>query len=324
MKKYWIILLVYVVISQIFIIQMVSKFDGSGKNNDNIIINQVNGYATDISDEIENVEKQLVTINSQGFLTTGVIYSYQDNVATIITSNLTDLDDISVTFNNGESFVPYEIYTTDNNIQILYVILPFKVTPIPLADSNNIKQGEFIIAVQQNDDLFLNTNAYVSYLNQTKVFSNNTIIATTNTEQALKSAPVLNMNGELIGFITNNTTVTNDLEFITVNYLKILLNSKLYINTLPDLKIDLVELNTLESYKKLSHQINLSINYGLYIHKINTNNSIFKTNDIIVEINDVPVNTIEEYLTNINNTNVLKFTVLRNNVTLEIEYSLND
>jgi len=226
-------------------------------------------------------------------------------------------EEYRVVFNNGDK----KIYKTTGAIKDKFTGATFlKINGIglsvmPLASEENIRSGQTIIIAGRNNNIIVKNiiNAKYSkiekeddYVKSADVL-NRRILIDGNFDKDYSSAPVININGELVGIFdyANNYAVgVNSINSALKNILK---NKKI---ERPSLKIEYIDLDSLIAenypYKKgaLIHNISPTIkdlNFGL------------KKGDIILKVEEDAVrdNNLPELIQEYEKGTILNFTILR-------------
>lgn len=187
---------------------------------DTIIYNTVNGYTTDITQAIEKVQPALVLVtgvsqDERETYASGVIYQSNATETYIVTSaSVTDgAEVIKVTFDNYVE-MEAEVIGADpmSDIVLLSVHPEFSAGAIELGNASLIKPGEYVFSLTgRNQRTQSSTTSFgvVSMEAQLpREFGEDSswIISTYMTDTVLSEysngAPVLNLDGEMIGILS--------------------------------------------------------------------------------------------------------------------------
>ena len=259
---------------------------------------EVTGYSTDFTRISDRLNEFSVSIETDNISKTGIIYYYNDNVATIITSHGNN-ESYTITFPNGEQYTSEPIQAENNNlIDIFLIETNFEVTPIVKGDSKLLKPGEFVLSRNQNNNIKYQDDTLITNIRNSKIYDEESITAkVTNTfYNTMEGSAVVNQNCEIIGIYTGNNNDT----FILNNYIELVVNSIISNSYISNFKLDIkpLDVEDLLTYQKNKLGIDLSINHGIYIMEINEDSLYYdklRPEDIITKLNNNSINNIYDY-----------------------------
>lgn len=343
--------LIYILITILLIwcIALTIIISNNKNDSNNEVINEytVQGFSTDFTKVIDERSSSIVTINANGTISTGFIYSQDGDDVYIITSyhGLSTNSQCIVNFKSGyktnASVIGQSIYA---DIAVLKAELPFDVEPLILSDAEKTSAGEFAICIgtptsldyRGSIEIGMVSNNIVTIENNINVNEENIIYymdvlqLSSNLKPGFSGSPVLNMGGEVIGVVT--MSLVDGYNFaITANETKIIAdkiiageNTKKY-----QLGIKGTYIEDMPLYERTNLNLPVDVTYGLFVNRLMDNsfalNSGLKTDDVITSINGVKLNNINDYLSVVySDTNSFDFEVYRNGEVLNIKVSIND
>ena len=308
------VLAVWVLILSIQVNRLSSK--QSNDNGTTVVENHVEGFSTDLTQISEKVQSSLVLVKSDGNQSTGVIYA-QDGETVYVVTNYHAVENgniIQVMLDNFMSLQAEVMgYDERTDVAVLKVNCKFDVKPIKLGDSSLLKSGQYVVAF--GNPLGIDYRGSLSF---GIVSSNQRIINTHVNDQTYlvnmiqsdvtlnkgnSGGPLCNENGEMVGLntFTVNADDADDLSFsLPVNEMKLVVDQIIETGFAHKVNLGLKvsEVSHLQNYQKNNLNINLDIVDGLYVSGISVDflGSYLGINegDIILQINDHPVNTIDE------------------------------
>lgn len=291
---------------------IVSSIAISNNNNDsngtNIEEVRVTGFSTDFSEVIKNTKSSMVTVEQNGKVSSGFIYKKKDDLVYVATSfhGISESENANVTFNNGVK-VNGKVYGSDlfADVALLECDFPFDVQELKFGDSTLLKDGEFVLSIGTNNSMdYAFSNKFGMVSKNYQEIKNQITFNEENYEYYLgliqlsgdftsgySGAPVLNMNGELVGSILMQD---DDITFaLTGDELKTVLDC-LY-NNLSYRRVNFgfkgKYIKDLENYEVNSLNINVDLSDGYYVSEVlpfsfASKIGILKA-DVITKINDV-------------------------------------
>lgn len=291
---------------------IVSSIAISNNNNDsngtNIEEVRVTGFSTDFSEVIKNTKSSMVAVEQNGKVSSGFIYKKKDDLVYVAASfhGVSEGDNVNITFNNGVK-VNGKVYGSDlfADVALLECDFPFDVQELNFGDSTLLKDGEFVLSIGTNNSMdYAFSNKFGMVSKNYQEIKNQISFNEENYEYYLgliqlsgdftsgySGAPVLNMNGELVGSILMQD---DDITFaLTGDELKKVLDC-LY-NNLSYRRVNFgfkgKYIKDLENYEVNSLNINVDLSEGYYVSEVlpfsfASKIGILKA-DVITKINDV-------------------------------------
>lgn len=341
---------VYLLIAVLFIWNLTLSVILNEKNTavqDEVIVeNNVNGISTDLTKTVDKIKSSCVAIETPTAVSSGFIYQTDENGAFVVTAyhGVADASLINVTLNNGIS-VEASLYGADifADIAVLYIKTDFKLTPVILADSFLLKDGEFLISIGCSGNKEYSNSTALSIVSSASRFIGNSIsYEDTNYEYYLETvqyastmvkgysgAALFNMNGEAAG--VNILSDGNNCFGLTSNELKLVVDNIIYDRGLRKLFLDIkgTYLSKMENYTKSNLGISIEEVNGFYVSFVRFNSLGFemglKSGDIIKSINGIEIKTSKDYYNAIYTTLTdISVDVMRSGESLTLTGTLND
>lgn len=342
----YLLIIILVIWNIILTTLLVNKKEDKPINQTSVIETNVTGFSTDLTKVVEQTKSSVVIVETNGTISSGFIYSTNENKVYIISSYhaVADASFIKVMFASGASYdatlLGKDIYS---DVAVLELDANFEVLPISLGDSSLIKDGEFMICVgtpKATQYAFSKELALVS--SSLKTISNSitsddatydyymsVIQLNADVSDGYSGSPLFNMNGELVGMITMRDDAA--VFALPVNELKIVADKLIAEGECNKIQLGFKGsfVSELETYEKNQLNIPLDINDGCYISGVKANslaNNIgLKVGDILMSINDVTLNSHDDLLA-VEYTDATSFTleVTRNNESITLVGSIND
>ena len=314
--------------------------NNNSTNSQTITEYKVSGFSTDFSEVIEACKSSIVAVEQMGNVSSGFIYKSENDIVYIVTSfhGVSESNDVSLTFNSGAKangkVLGYDIFT---DIAIIECDFPYVVNVSKIGDSTLLKDGEFILSIGTNGSLdyaftskfAMVSSRYIEVLNHI-TFNEKDYEYYLGVEQlsgditkGYSGAPVLNMNGEVVGMITMEDE--DKVLSLTSDELK----------TVADRIIDSSDYTRinfgfrgkyicdLENYEVNSLNINIELTSGYYVSDVlplsfAANVGILK-NDVILKINDIEINDYDSMLNLIySEASKYTFDILRDNESIRL------
>ena len=308
MRKNVIICLFSITFIWLLIVSSIAISNNNNNNNTNIEEVRVTGFSTDFSEVIKNTKSSMVAVEQNGKVSSGFIYKKKDDLVYVATSfhGISESENANVTFNNGVK-VNGKVYGSDlfADVALLECDFPFDVQELKFGDSTLLKDGEFVLSIGTNNSMdYAFSNKFGMVSKNYQEIKNQISFNEENYEYYLgliqlsgdftsgySGAPVLNMNGELVGSILMQD---DDITFaLTGDELKKVLDC-LY-NNLPYRRVNFgfkgKYIKDLENYEVNSLNINVDLSDGYYVSEVlpfsfASKIGILKA-DVITKINDV-------------------------------------
>lgn len=297
----------------VFIIVFNYKYKGLLNNRNNIDSYNIN---ENYYNAIENVKNSLVTVGGSkealgeniyvdGNIT-GIIIEESGKIITnySMIKNLKEIY-VKLSFVNSEPIKAEIIFINEDiDIAVIKVNSEEALTPVKVAPSNEIIEGEKILLISNST-----SDEYIDNLVPGIITSSNRQIEVNNKKYNLievntpinkfnTGGIISNLNGELIGIASRK--ITDDMNIDGLYYSIDLSSVEKIINYTNEIKDilgiiegEFIEVNTGEDYG------------GLYVTKVNKNGNSYKSGlrptDIIIEIDDKRFNDIEEVVDMVKN-----------------------
>lgn len=315
-------------------------------NQTNINETVVTGFSTDLSKVIDQTKAGVVVIETNNALSSGFIYSSNDDATYVVTTchSVNDVSYLKVVFASGASYdasvLGKDIFA---DIAVLKVDTNIETTPISLGNSDLLKDGEFLVCIGTPK------NAQYTYSNEMAIVSSKLRTITNSIEfdnsqyeyyesviqlssqvsEGYSGSPIINMNGEVQGVITMKDDVV--VFALPINEVKIVVNNIINGEEYSKMQFGYkgVLVSSLENYEKNQLNIPLDVNSGLYINNVRitgiASSAGLKIGDVLLSINNVSINSYADLL-NIEYTKTDSFTfvVNRNNEEISLVGSIND
>ena len=309
-------------------------------NSQTITEYKVSGFSTDFSEVIEACKSEIVAIEQMGSVSSGFIYKSENDIVYIATSfhGVSESEDVSLTFNSGAKangkVLGYDIFA---DVAIVECSFPYLVNVSKIGDSTLLKDGEFVLSIGTNGSLdyafsskfAMVSSRYIEILNHI-TFNEKDYEYYLGVEQlsgditsGYSGAPVLNMNGEIVGMITMEDE--DKILSLTSDELK----------TVADRIIDSSDYTRinfgfrgkyicdLENYEVNSLNINIELTSGYYVSDVlplsfAANIGILK-GDVILKINDIEISDYDSMLDLIySEASEYTFDILRDNESIRL------
>ncbi|MDO5440511.1 MAG: trypsin-like peptidase domain-containing protein [Erysipelotrichaceae bacterium] len=306
----------------------------------------VTGFSTDLTKVVESSKAGVVVVETNMSLSSGIVYKYDNGICYIVTTahSVADASSISVVFASGATY-DASLLDKDNfaDIAVLKVETNVEIAPIILGDSELLKDGEFLTCIgtpKNTQYAFSNELAVVSSklrtITNSITFDDNLyeyytsiIQLSSNVAEGYSGAPIINMNGEVVGLITMKDA--NATFALPINEIVIVANN--IINETEYNKIQLgvkgLFVNELEMYEKTQLNIPLDVNNGFYVNgvKVTTlaSNMGVKQGDVILSINGLAINSYNDLLAvEYSEATSFDLEIVRSNEIINLVGSIND
>ena len=338
------VLVIILVLWNILLTYLYFNNRNSNTNDGETTINNYNvsGFSSDFTRIIEDVKSSVVTIESGNTISSGFVYS-QDNEDTYIVSTYHGIsDNINIIFDSGYQIngelVGYDIFS---DIALIKAQIPFDVLVINIGDSDLLKEGEFLISISTPRNLKYQGSIGLDMVASKLRFIENEIIneeifyhyyssmiqLSDSYRSGSSGSPLFNLAGNVVAMCmmsdTSNVYFALPINEINQVVLK-LLNNENYIHHL--LKVNGSYINEMLNYEKNALGIGLEITDGMYINDVLENSELdLKAGDIIISINGERIIHHNDYLKAIiSNNEELVVEVLRENNPLVVRGNIDD
>ncbi len=341
MRKNVLICLFTILFLWLIIVSIVA-FSTSNYSTNNKTINEykVSGFSTDFSEVIDTNKSSIVAVEQLGNVSSGFIYKSEDGIVYIATSfhGVSEANDVTLTFNSGAKangkVLGYDIFA---DVAIIECEFPYLVNASKIGDSTLLKDGEFILSIGTNGSLdyafsskfAMLSSKYVEILNHI-TFNGEDYEYYLGLEQlsgdiskGYSGAPVLNMNGEVVGMITMQDG--DKVLSLTSTELKTVADRIIDSNAYTRINFGFKGkyICDLQNYEVNSLNINIELTSGYYVSDVlplsfAANVGILK-GDVILRINDIEINDYDSMLNLIySDASEYSFDILRDNESIRL------
>lgn len=308
---------------------------------------EVTGISTDFTKIIDEKSDSIVAINASGNISSGFIYSHDNENVYIITSyhGVVEAGSYNVHFKNGYSvyaeLVGKDIYA---DLAVLKAKIPYDTTILDLGDSSLCKAGEFVIAIgtpfsleySHSTELGMISNNIKTIENNIEVDKNDityfldVLQLSSNMKPGYSGSPIINMNGEVIGMVTMSLDERFNFA-ITANEIKIIADKLIDGELIKKYQLGIKGnyVSEMPLFERSGLNLTIDTIYGLYVEKV-LEESIgavagIQKGDVILSINDVSINNINDYLSVVyGEYDSIEFEILRGDATFKSKVDIND
>ena len=309
-------------------------------NSQTITEYKVSGFSTDFSEVIEACKSEIVAVEQMGSVSSGFIYKSENDTVYIATSfhGVSESEDVSLTFNSGAKangkVLGYDIFA---DVAIVECSFPYLVNVSKIGDSTLLKDGEFVLSIGTNGSLdyafsskfAMVSSRYIEILNHI-TFNEKDYEYYLGVEQlsgditsGYSGAPVLNMNGEIVGMITMEED--DKILSLTSNELKKVADKIIDSNAYTRINFGYrgKYICDLQNYEVNSLNINIELTSGYYVSDVlplsfAANIGILK-GDVILKINDIEISDYDSMLDLIySEASEYTFDILRDNESIRL------
>ena len=339
-------LLLIIAFAWLIILSSIFNKDEQGQS---VVINEyeVNGISTDFTKIVDEAKSSIVSINSDGVISSGFVYKNKDDKTYILSTyhGINDEHGITVYFDNGYScqatIKGYDIFA---DICVLEVSMPYDAKNVDIGDANITRPGEYIICIgtpvsldyKGSVELGMISNKLTTIQNSITFDSRNYNYYIDQLQLSIKlvngysGSPIINMNNEVIGIVTMNKS--DDLCFaLPINEAKIIADN--IIDEIDYTKLQLgikgEYINEMENYVKTNLNIPIDVFDGIYVRNVVNNSFAYscgiRNNDIILSINKIALQDYNSLLEIVySNEKIFEFSVLRENEEIILKGSIDD
>lgn len=323
-----------------------NNYKNSTVDNDKEKEINVTGIVTDLTKISNEVRSTSVSISSGNKLSSGFIYSSNNDSLYVVTCNhsLNDVDNILVTLDNELTF-PATLLGTNSylDLAVLRIDESIVLPEIKYADSDKLNDGEFLVCIGTPSSLEFKNSTNIAIvssslrtvlnsitINKEKIdYYQSYIQLSSNVDLGYSGAPCFNMNSELVGMIVMKSS--SEVMALPINELKIATNKIIADEESNKLNLGIkgLFLADLENYDKTNIGINLEIVNGLYVSEVLSQSIAYDigiiSGDVIVSINDIEIKNNSDYLKAIyQNGEELNINVNRNNELITLKGELTN
>ena len=303
--------------------QLSSEPKENVKSDDTVEVTRV--YTTDLTNATAMSESKVVSVKSyvgeelknHG---SGAVVSYDEGVVQLLTNAhvVADSESIKVIFNNYEELEgTLVVIDTYSDIAIVQVECPFEVMPFTFANSDNIKKGDYVLAMGSpiNDSLQGTvTFGIISGKDRLiemdidqdgiKDWDMYVLQSDAAINPGSSGGPLVDISGELVG-ITSSKVAGSNIEGIgfaipsneLVSIMKQLIENGSVIR--PVFGMNGKDVRNLTVYQKSYLGIGLEVLDGILVTNIQENSPAYKAgimvNDIITRFNDLDVEDMTDF-----------------------------
>lgn len=315
----------------------------------NEIVNEytIDGFSTDFTKIVDEKISSVVSINTNGTISTGFIYSQDDESVYVVTSyhgigsNSQCIVYLKSGYKTNAEVIGYNVYA---DLAVLKMNIPFDVQPLIMADSDKTSPGEFAICIGTpisldyagSVELGMVANNIITIENNITVNNENIIYfvdvleLSSNLKPGFSGSPILNMGGEVIGVTT--MSLTDGYNFaITANETKIIVDKIIANEDTKKYQLGLkgTYIKNMPLYERTNLNLPVDVAYGLYINKLMDNSFAFnadlRVDDVLLSINDKKLNNINDYLSIVYaDVDSFNFEVFRNGEIINLKANIND
>lgn len=256
----------------------------------------------------------------------------------ILTNNhvISQADKISVLLNDGREFDAKLIGGDDqSDIALLQIVKPDKLTQISIADSDKLRVGDFAVAVGNPFGLGQTaTSGIISALGRSGLNLEgleNFIQTDASINRGNSGGALLNLNGELIGI---NTAIlapgggSIGIGFAIPSNMAKTLSQQLI--QFGEVKRGLLGIKGMEMSADIAKAFNVNVQRGAFVSEVLPNSGSakagVKSGDVIVSLNDKPLNSFAELRSRIATTEPgakVKLGLIRDGKPLDVEVTLD-
>ncbi len=347
MRKNLLIGIISVLVIWLIIISVLCG-EGLNKTGDTRVVNEVNvsGFSTDLTSVVEECKSSIVSIEQGSTVSTGFIYKKSDDNVYLLTSfhGVSDSKTCDVYFANGVkasgNIVAKDIFT---DIALVECYFPYEVKEASFGDSDLVKDGEFVISIGTAGSLdydfstnlgivsskYREVDNKISFNDENYDYYLGVIQLSGDFKEGYSGAPVLNMNGQVVGIITMEDD--DNVLAITIDEAKVVAN-KLYENadyTRVNFGLNGKYIADLENYELNSMNVGIEVTYGYYVTNVKINS--FASNigilkgDVITEINGISIEDPSDFVEVIySSDNEFNISLIRNNEVLNYRGQIYD
>lgn len=347
MRKNLLITIIAILVIWLIILSVI-LFENNSKTNTTSEINEYNvtGFSTDFTKVVEANKSSIVSLNQNEVYSTGFIYKQVDNHVYIISSyhGVSESEDVSIEFNSGViatgKVIGQDLFA---DVAIIDCEFNYDVKTLHIGDATLLNDGEFILSIGTNSSKeydfstafgmisygYREIENSVSFEEEDYDYYLGVIQLSGDFTNGYSGAPVLNMNGDVVGMITMEdegktfAVTINEIEKIAEK----IINNEEYTRISFGLYGRFV--SSLENYEISNLNIGLEVTNGYYVINLKVpslaNNIGILRGDIITKINDVDINNFDDVLDVIySNANEFNVTLIRNNETITLQGNLYD
>lgn len=306
---------------------------------------KVSGFSTDFTKVVDTCKSSMVAIEQNNNVSSGFIYKKKNNLLYIATTfhGISENENINVIFKSGAK-VNGKLYAYDEYVDVALIecYFPYVVEEMKFGNSTLLKDGEFLLSIGTNNSLdysfssklamvslhYQEISNHITFDNKTYEYYLGLIALSGDFTKGFSGAPVINMNGELVGIILMKDS---DITFaLTGNELNIVLN--LLYNLEPYERINLglkgKYIKDLQNYETNILNINIDLSDGYYVSEVMPFSFASKIGiqkgDVITMINGIKITDSDSLLKLIYTTdNEFVFEIIRNGEKITLQGIFN-
>lgn len=348
-KKLITILLVILFIWNIFLSVELFKKNSQPQNNVQVIDNIVNGFSTDLTEVSKKAKTSIVTVKSGASISSGFIYSYDDNKAYIITTahGIDIIEDIRIIFDNEMTYSASLVGIDEkSDVALVSVDINFEVSPLAKGDANYLSKAEFLLAfgstntndshstvslVLVNDKQRMIEKVKPSKDGITRIYQS--YIEVTSTINPGKSGgPLINMNGDVVGMtVMSEINADNTILALPINEITMIADKLMEKNSYSKVEYGIKGRNVsdMENYQKVALGLNIDIIDGFYVTGVLSDSMAsyigISKGDVIIKVYDQAISNYDDLLASqYQSYENYNFTIIRNGEVINLIGVYND
>jgi len=276
-------------------------------DNRTVINNVVNGYDTDLTKAIDEIDSSLVTLeitdDDKTSVISGIVVECSDNKAYILTSynGLDSNVSVLVHFDSG-----YKVngivkgYDSDTKCGLIVCDVSFKLDTIKFGDSSIVKCGDYVISVggRDIDNNVGNVNYGITNGNSQIVVNNwigTYLESSINCDINAQGGVLLNRDGEVLGLISSHPlNGKSDMSYaLSSNEVQLIYEDLKKDSSVSrgSLGIKGRDISTYKAYEKNVLGINLGLESGVRV--IDGNNELLE-GDVITSVDKYEIDSVDK------------------------------
>lgn len=307
----------------------------------------ITGFSTDFTKIVEESSPSIVSINNNGIVSSGFVYTQEDDTVYVLTSyhGVADSNSLMVYFKNGFNTIGEVVgYDAFLDLAVLKINSPYLVEPLKIGNASLISSGEFVISIGTPISTDYSNSVELGMVSkQVYTISNSinidiekhdyyldVIQLSANLKPGYSGSPIINMNGEAIGLLTMN--IDKGINFaITINETRMVADSIIKGEQINRKHIGIKGsyVNDMPMFERSNLNFSVETTYGLYVQNVLDNSfahqADIKQGDVILSINGNELNSFVDYLNiEYSNTEYFEFVILREGETLTSRIDINN
>lgn len=341
------ILVLFLLAWNIFLTGELTSIKNNQFSGNELVTIEVDGISTDFTKVVEENRNAVVSISADGSISSGFAYSQSGEDVYVVTSyhGVAGALRVDVIFENNyrvtSELLGYDPYS---DLAVLKISSPYQLPTLSKGNSEALSAGEFLIAIgnrgssetSSSVELGMVSHELRTIINAIMIedyyqeYYSSMIQLTASLTKGYSGAPLLNMNGDVVGIIT----MAKDNE--TIYAFPIDEASYIIDSIINDTGIKKVNLGLkgsflaqMPTYKRSSLSIRIDEIEGLYVEKMTSSSraSLYgiKERDIILSINDISLNSNADLLKVLySGAEILDFKIMRDNEIITLSGTAHD